>query len=197
MSFANHSHLKVFSGDQNKLVKEPTIPTWVPKFQIKVFCLSKCRTKELHNEVPKFLYYQYDLRVIDLSYNNFGGKAHLWLLENNTRMRAFLMKGKSFITNDLQFPSHSNPYMSVIDISKNKIQGQILANICSIFPQLRWLNLSSNILGGNIPPCLGSLSTGLFFDLSDNQLYGGIPKKLAKSGSLFFLRLSNNRLSAR
>ncbi|MFQ6646965.1 hypothetical protein Gotur_018920, partial [Gossypium turneri] len=109
ISFANHSHLKVLSSDQNKLVQESTIQTWVPKFQIKVFGLSNCTTKELHNEVPKFLYYQYDLRVIDLSYNNFGGKVPLWLLENNTRLGGFSMKGNSFISRDLQFPSHPNP----------------------------------------------------------------------------------------
>ncbi|XP_040934551.1 receptor-like protein 13 [Gossypium hirsutum] len=195
MSFANHSHLKVLSNDQNKLVKKFTIQTWVPKFQIQVFCLSNCTTKEVHNEVPKFLYYQYDLRVIDLSYNNFGGKGSLWLLENNMRMEAFLMKGNSFINRDLQIPSHPNPYMLVIDISENKTQRQISTNICSIFPQLTKLNLSSNILEGNIPPCLGSLDIGFYLDLSHNQLSGGILEKLAKSDSLVFLRLSNNRLS--
>ncbi|KAH1045635.1 hypothetical protein J1N35_036419 [Gossypium stocksii] len=200
MSFANHSHLEVLSSDQNKLVKEPTIQTWIPKFQIKVFRLSNCTTKEVHNEVPKFLYYQFDLRVIDLSYNNFGGNVPLWLLENNTRMGGFLMKGNSFINRDLQFPSHPNPYMFVVDLSDNKIQGQISTNICSIFPQLRRLNLSSNILEGNIPSCLGSLKSGyigLYLDLSHNQLHGGIPEKLAKSDSLVFLRLSNNRLSGK
>ncbi|MBA0780796.1 hypothetical protein Gotri_004854 [Gossypium trilobum] len=200
MSFANHSHLKVLSSDQNKIVKESTIQTWVPKFQIKVFRLSNCTTKELHNEVPKFLHYQYDLRVIDLSYNKFGGKLPLWLLENNTRLGGFSMKGNSFINRDLQFPSHPNPYMSIVDLSENKIQGQIPTNICSIFPQLWGLNLSSNILEGNIPPCLGSLKSGhneLYLDLSHNQLSGGIPENLAKSDSLVLLRLSNNRLSGR
>ncbi|KAG4181283.1 hypothetical protein ERO13_A10G217200v2, partial [Gossypium hirsutum] len=185
MSFANHSHLKVLSNDQNKLVKKFTIQTWVPKFQIQVFCLSNCTTKEVHNEVPKFLYYQYDLRVIDLSYNNFGGKGSLWLLENNMRMEAFLMKGNSFINRDLQIPSHPNPYMLVIDISENKTQRQISTNICSIFPQLTKLNLSSNILEGNIPPCLGSLDIGFYLDLSHNQLSGGILEKLAKNGNNF------------
>ncbi|KAB2063717.1 hypothetical protein ES319_A10G236200v1 [Gossypium barbadense] len=197
MSFANHSHLKILSCNQNKLVKEPTIPTWVPKFQIRVFHLSNCTTKELHNEVPNFLYYQYDLRVIDLSYNNFGGKAPLWLLENNTRTEAFLMKGNSFINRDLQFHSRPNSYMSVVDLSENKIQGQIPTNICSIFPQLLGLNLSNNILEGNIPPCLGSLDFDFYLDLSHNQLSGGIPEKLAKCDELVFLGLSNNRLSGK
>ncbi|MBA0750046.1 hypothetical protein Gogos_003910, partial [Gossypium gossypioides] len=202
MSFANHSHLKVLSSDQNKLVKESTIQTWVPKFQIKVFRLSNCTTKELHNEVPKFLYYQYDLRVIDLSYNNFGGKVPLWLLENNTRLGGFSMKGNSFSNRDLQFPSHPNPYMSIVDLSENKIQGQIPTNICSIFPHLSALNLSSNILEGNIPPCLGSLKSRydeLFLDLSHNQLSGGIPENIdvtvVRLSPIEDVVLSNNNLS--
>ncbi|KAH1108499.1 hypothetical protein J1N35_012267 [Gossypium stocksii] len=193
ISFANHSHLKVLLGSQNKLVKEPTIQTWVPKFQLKVFRLSNCTTKELHIEIPKFLYYQNDLRFIDLSYNNFGGKIPFWLLENNTRMDAFLMKGNSFM-GYLNLPSHPSPNTSVVDISDNKIRGPIPANICSIFPQLFGLNLSGNFLQGNIPPCLGSLDTS---DLSHNQLSGGIPEMLAQSDSLTFLRLSNNHISGK
>ncbi|KAB2068672.1 hypothetical protein ES319_A08G047500v1 [Gossypium barbadense] len=197
ISFANHSHLKVLLGSQNKLVKEPTIQTWVPKFQLKAFRLSNCTAKELHIEIPKFLYYQNDLSIIDLSYNNFGGKIPFWLLENNTRMEAFLMKGNSFMGR-FNLQSHPNPDMSVVDISDNKIQGPIPANICSIFPQLFGLNLSGNFLQGNIPPCLGSLNTrNLLLDLSHNQLSGGIPEMLAQSDSLRFLRLSNNHLSGK
>ncbi|TYH56958.1 hypothetical protein ES332_D08G056700v1 [Gossypium tomentosum] len=195
ISFANHSHLKFLFSDQNKLVKEPTIQTWVPKFQLKVFRLWNCATKELHIEIPKFLYYQNDLSFIDLSDNNFGGNP-FWLLENNTRMGAFLMKGNSFMGH-FNIPSHLNPNMSIVDISDNKIQGPIPANICSVFPQLARLNLSSNFLQGNIPPCLGNLKTMLMIDLSHNQLYGGIPEMSAQSDSLMFLRLSNNHLSGK
>ncbi|KAB2068698.1 hypothetical protein ES319_A08G049500v1 [Gossypium barbadense] len=195
ISFANHSHLKFLFSDQNKLVKEPTIQTWVPKFQLKVFRLWNCATKVLHIEIPKFLYYQNDLSFIDLSDNNFGGNP-FWLLENNTRMRAFLIEGNSFMGH-FNIPSHPNPNMSIVDISNNKIQGPIPANICSIFPQLARLNLSSNSLQGNIPPCLVSLNTMLMIDMSHNQLYGGIPEMSAQSDSLMFLRLSNNHLSGK
>ncbi|TYH56955.1 hypothetical protein ES332_D08G056500v1 [Gossypium tomentosum] len=197
MSFANHLHLKVLFSDQNKLVREPTIQTWVPKFQLKAFLFSNCTTKELHIEIPKFLYYQNDLSMVDLSYNNFVGKFPFWLLENNTRMGAFLMKGNSFMGH-LNLPSHPKPKMSLVDISDNKLEGPILASICSIFPQLNGLNLSDNFFQGNIPPCLGSLNTTyLILDLSHNHLSGGIPEMLAQSDSLELLRLSNNDLSGK
>ncbi|KAA3471888.1 LRR receptor-like serine/threonine-protein kinase GSO2 isoform X3 [Gossypium australe] len=197
ISFANHLHLKVLFSDQNKLVREPTIQTWVPKFQLKAFLFSNCTTKELHIEIPKFLYYQNDLSMVDLSYNNFVGKFPFWLLENNTRMEAFLMKGNSFMGH-LNLPSHPKPNMSVVDISDNKLEGPIPANICSILPQLNGLNLSDNFFQGNIPPCLGSLNTAyLILDLSHNHLSGGIPEMLAQSDSLKLLRLSNNNLSGK
>ncbi|XP_022728809.1 LRR receptor-like serine/threonine-protein kinase GSO1 [Durio zibethinus] len=195
-SFANHSHLKVLLSDQNKLVREPTSQIWIPKFQLKVFRMSNCTTKEPHNELPKFLHYQYDLSIVDLSYNNFGGKIPSWLLVNNTRLEAYLMAGNSF-TGPLQLPLHPNPTMSIIDISDNKIQGQIPMNICSTFPYLSGLNLSGNTLEGGIPPCLGGLNTCLLLDLSYNHLSGGIPEELGKSDSLWFLRLSNNNLSGK
>ncbi|XVE98439.1 hypothetical protein REPUB_Repub03eG0106600 [Reevesia pubescens] len=195
ISFANHSHLKVLLSDQNKLVKEPTsFQTWIPKFQLKVFRMSNCTTKELHNELPKFLFYQYELSIVDLSYNNFGGKIPSWLLVNNTRLEAFLMAGNSLM-GPLQLPTH--PIMSVFDVSENIIHGQIPTNICSTFPQLSGLKLSGNALKGNILACLGGLNTSLFLDLSNNQLSGGIPEELAKSDSLWFLRLSNNNLSGK
>ncbi|XP_022728811.1 LRR receptor-like serine/threonine-protein kinase ERL1 [Durio zibethinus] len=193
ISFANHSHLKVLSSNQNKLVKEPPSQTWIPKFQLRVFRMSNCTTKELHNELPKFLHYQYDLSIVDLSYNNFGGKIPSWLLVNNTRLEEYLMAGNSFM-GPLQLPLHPNSNMSIIDISDNKIQGQIPTNICSTFPHLSGLNLSGNTFEGNIPPCLGVLA---ILDLSYNNLSGGIPEEFAKSDLLWFLRLSNNNLSGK
>ncbi|KAL4319577.1 hypothetical protein GQ457_18G003860 [Hibiscus cannabinus] len=199
-SFANHSHLKVLASDQNKLVNEPTSQTWVPKFQLKVFRMWNCETRELHNEVPKFLYYQNDLGIVDLSKNNLGGKFPSWLLENNTRLELFLMQGNSF-TGHLELPSNPNPKMSTFDMSDNRIRGEIPTNICAIFPEISTLNLSGNILESNIPPCLGTLkalnNNPLYLDLSFNQLSGGIPEELAKFDSLRILRLSSNHLTGK
>ncbi|TYG51669.1 hypothetical protein ES288_D10G278100v1 [Gossypium darwinii] len=125
-----------FFIDQNKLVKESTIQTWVPKFQI----------KELHNEVPKFLHYQYDLR------------APLWLLENNTRLGGFSIKGNSFINRDLQFSSHQNPYINILEgnippcLGSSKRIPENLAKSDSLV----FLRLSNNRLSGRIIPTIFS-----------------------------------------
>ncbi|XWS27571.1 hypothetical protein CRYUN_Cryun26dG0127500 [Craigia yunnanensis] len=198
ISFANHSHLKVLFINQNNLVREPTFQTWspTPKFQLKVLGMSNCTTKGLLKELPNFLYYQYDLRFLQLSYNNFGGKIPSWLLENNTRLQQLFLIGNSF-TGPLPLPKHSNVNMFEIGMSRNKIQGQIPMNICSTFPHLEVLSLFQNAFEGNIPPCLGDLKTLSMLDLSYNNFSGGILGELARSNTLETLRLSNNNLSGK
>ncbi|KAL1111089.1 hypothetical protein V6Z11_D02G033700 [Gossypium hirsutum] len=193
--FANLSNLKVLSGDENKMVMEPSFYTSVPKFQLTSISLSKCITsQQLNLELPTFLYYQYDLRYVDLSHNNFSGTVPTWLLENNTKLEVLILMGNSF-TGPLSFSSALISNVSSIDISENKLQGQIPTSICSTFPHLWRLFLSKNAFEGNIPLCLSVMKDLSFLDLSNNQLYGKVPEELIAKGSLTILRLSNNKLS--
>ncbi|KAK5824399.1 hypothetical protein PVK06_019171 [Gossypium arboreum] len=125
-----------------------------PEFQLKLLSMSNCRAKGL----PNFLHYRTDLRYLDLSHNNLGGQNPSWLLQNNTRLQQFLMEGNSF-KGHLQLPKHANVNMFQVDISGNKMQGQIPMNIGSMFPHLQILNLSRNVFEGNVPPCLGGLKS--------------------------------------
>ncbi|XP_022722220.1 LRR receptor-like serine/threonine-protein kinase GSO2 [Durio zibethinus] len=198
LSLANLPNLKFLLADENNIVMEPnSFHTSIPKFQLNVFSLSKCTTdKGLSLQPPKFLYYQYDLRYVDLSYNYFSETVPLWLLENNTKLEHLFLLGNSF-TGPLLLPQLPNPNVSVIDISNNKLQGQIPTNICSTFPNLEWLFLSKNAFEGNIPPCLSGMDTLSFLDLSDNHLSGRLPEELIMGSSLDILRLSNNNLSGK
>jgi LRR receptor-like serine/threonine-protein kinase FLS2 len=58
-----------------------------------------------------------------------------------------------------------------------------------------FLNLSYNLLDGNIPQELGMLEAVQAIDLSNNNLSGIIPKTLAGCRNLFSLDLSGNKLS--
>ncbi|WRX12787.1 Leucine-rich repeat - like 10 [Theobroma cacao] len=195
ISLANLTDLKILLSDGNKLVMDPVFQTSVPKFQLNMMSLSKCSTdQELIKELPKFLYYQYDLRYVDLSYNKFSGMLPFWLLENNTKLQELIL-ADNFFTGPLLFPPIPHLEASSIDISNNKIQAQISVDICSAFPHLEKLTLSANTFEDNIPPCLGGMSQLTILDLSNNQLSGGVPKELSMSSSLRVLRLSNNNLS--
>ncbi|KAB2039739.1 hypothetical protein ES319_D02G031500v1 [Gossypium barbadense] len=193
--FANLSNLKALSSNENKMVLEPFFYTSIPKFQLEVISLSKCITsQQLSRKVPTFLYYQYDLRYVDLSHNNLSGTLPTWLLENNTKLEELILKGNSF-TGPLSRSSALISNVSSIDISENKLQGQIPTGICSTFPHLRRLFLSKNAFEGNIPLCLSGMKYLSFLDLSNNQLYGKVPEELITKGSLIILRLSNNNFS--
>ncbi|KAB1669317.1 hypothetical protein ES319_1Z055100v1 [Gossypium barbadense] len=193
--FANLSNLKVLLSNQNKLVMEPSFYTSVPKFQLTIISLSKCITsQQLNLELPTFLYYQYDLRYVDVSQNNFSGTVPTWLLENNTKLEELILKGNSF-TGPLSLSSALISNVSSIDISENKLQGQIPTGICSTFPHLRRLFLSKNAFEGNIPLCLSGMKDLSTLDLSNNLLYGKVPEELIAKGSLTILRLSTNNLS--
>ncbi|XP_010244882.1 PREDICTED: probable LRR receptor-like serine/threonine-protein kinase At4g36180 isoform X2 [Nelumbo nucifera] len=193
-SLANHSKLEAFANSNNELVLETDYSPWVPTFQLKILLFSNSTIKRLSGSIPKFLQYQYDLRVVDLSHNNFEGEFPNWLLENNTRLEILNLKNNS-LTGQFLLPSHPNRDTSILDISRNHISGEIPTNIGTILPNLLVLNMSSNSLRGRIPSSLGDMKRLQALDLSNNRFLGGIPENLATGyTSLELIKLSNCNL---
>ncbi|KAI5593692.1 hypothetical protein BDE02_03G029100 [Populus trichocarpa] len=188
--FMNHSSLKFFCNENNRLVTEPAaFDHLIPKFQLVFFSLSKT-IEAVNVEIPNFLYYQYDLRVLDLSHNNITGMFPSWLLKNNTRLEQLYLSENSFV-GTLQLPNHPYLNMTELDISNNNMSGQIPKDICLIFPNLKSLRMAKNGFTGCIPSCLGNISSLGILDLSNNQLS---TVKLEQLTTIWFLKLSNNNL---
>ncbi|KAL4272413.1 hypothetical protein GQ457_13G028870 [Hibiscus cannabinus] len=193
--FLNLPNLKFLYADENKIVMEPSFHSSLPKFQLRLITLPNCITsQQLRFQLLTFLYYQYDLRYVDLSGNKFSGALPIWLLQNNTKLKYLILRGNAF-SGLLSLPSAPNLNVSLVDISDNKLQGQIPSDICSTFPHLKGLFLSKNAIEGDIPPCLSAMNDLLFLDLSNNHLSGTLPEELIMNRSLTLLRLSNNNLS--
>jgi len=190
--FMNHSSLKIFSNENNRLVTTPaTFYNLIPKFQLVFFRFSSSPTSEALNvDIPDFLYYQYDLKALDLSHNNITGMFPLWLLKNNTQLEQLYLNENSFV-GTLQLPYHPYPNMTKLDISNNNMNGQIPKDICLIFPHLNTLRMAKNGFTGCIPSCLGNISVPGILDLSNNQLS---TVKLEKLTTIWVLKLSNNNL---
>ncbi|KAM3327873.1 hypothetical protein P3S68_033335 [Capsicum galapagoense] len=186
-SFANHSKLKYVIPDDNSLVVQTSVKSWIPKFQLEALSLTNnC------SDMPNFLHYQRNLRQLSLSECNMGGNFPNWLLENNTRLEEIYLDGNAF-TGTLQLSFLPN--LKTFDISNNKIQGQLPPNIGSIFPNMLRLQMSKNMIEGTLPSSFGDMKNLQCLDLSYNKLSGDLPIELARNGSkLFFLRLSNNML---
>ncbi|KAL5784276.1 hypothetical protein ACOSQ2_006668 [Xanthoceras sorbifolium] len=137
--FFNHSKLKSFACKYNNLYAETELHSLTPKFQLNSIILSGCKGS---CTFPKFLYHQHDLKVVDLSHNNFTGDHFPnWLLENNTKLQLLFLANNS-LTGPLQLPIHSYANLMTLDISMNTINGHILAEV-----------------GGNIPSSVDDMNS--------------------------------------
>ncbi|XP_026428209.1 receptor-like protein 14 [Papaver somniferum] len=85
-------------------------------------------------------------------------------------------------------------YSSGVDLSCNILDGNIPKEI-GLLNGLVMLNLSHNHLSSNIPVSVGNMSSLDSLDLSSNRLCGHIPQSLTSIDSLGFLDLSYNDLS--
>ncbi|XP_030461728.2 receptor-like protein EIX2 [Syzygium oleosum] len=85
-------------------------------------------------------------------------------------------------------------YFCSIDLSANMLDGQIPEEFTRL-AELQNLNLSQNNMSGHIPSNIGDLKNLESLDLSRNKLSGTIPPGISNMDFLSHLNLSFNRLS--
>ncbi|CAM6087911.1 unnamed protein product [Calypogeia fissa] len=127
-------------------------------------------TGTIPSSIPSFL----NLRVLDLSHNNLSGSI------------------------PFGFTAQNNNYGFALDLSGNKLSGEIPSDLLEQTSTPNYcssVNLSHNLLTGNIPI---DGSTNLYFcvlDLSYNNLSGPIRSDIFSQSQILVLRLQNNQLS--
>ncbi|MED6121167.1 hypothetical protein PIB30_027652 [Stylosanthes scabra] len=133
----------------------------------------------------------YDLEVLDLSYNNFSDELPSWL-----------GKFKNLNYLDLSSNSFSGPILDTLGelvnltwlaLSSNSFSGANLWSLAKL-ENLEFLDLSSNFFTGVIPWSLGKLKNAMFVSLACNHLHGNIPHSLGQLTNLYTLDLSSNSL---
>ncbi|XP_022888038.1 probably inactive leucine-rich repeat receptor-like protein kinase At5g48380 [Olea europaea var. sylvestris] len=82
-----------------------------------------------------------------------------------------------------------------LDLSNNKIYGNIPNNISKLLGYVTTLDLSSNQLSGQIPVNLANCSYLNVLKLDDNQLIGPIPAQIGQLGRIKAFTVTKNRLS--
>ncbi|KAL8239821.1 hypothetical protein R6Q59_016388 [Mikania micrantha] len=113
---------------------------------------------------------------------------------------------EQFETRDeIQFTTKNNPlsykgnildYMSGLDLSSNKLTGEIPWEL-GMLTHILSLNLSHNKLSGPIPVSFSNLSQIESLDLSSNSLSGKVPSELLQLTKLEVFDVSYNNLSGR
>ncbi|KAG2325071.1 hypothetical protein Bca52824_007799 [Brassica carinata] len=184
------TELKVFrlSSKSSMLQVVETSASTGLKSQLRSLTLSNCNM----SNIPGFLRYQKELRVLDLSSNTLSGAFPTWLLKNNTKLQVLMLQNNSF--NTLTLPRLHK--LQFLDLSANKFNHQLPKDIGSMLPRLRHLNLSNNEFHGNMPSSVGTMEYFEFMDLSYNNFSGKLPRDLFTGCySLKWLKLSHNRFT--
>nr|GMD69170.1 probably inactive leucine-rich repeat receptor-like protein kinase At5g48380 [Ipomoea batatas] len=89
---------------------------------------------------------------------------------------------------------HKCEAMTGLDLSSNKINGSIPANISKIVGYLTTLDLSSNRFSGEIPLNLANCTYLNVIKLDNNQLTGQIPLQIGQLARMKDFSVANNRL---
>lgn len=83
----------------------------------------------------------------------------------------------------------------LLNVSYNKLSGEIPSNISGTCKSLKFLDASGNQISGPIPFALGNMVSLVSLNLSRNQLQGQIPTSIGQMKDLKFLSLAGNNLS--
>ncbi|XP_031265649.1 leucine-rich repeat receptor-like protein kinase PXC2 [Pistacia vera] len=145
--------------------------------------------------LPESLTNCVNLLAIDISQNNLTGNLPLWIFKMGLQ-RLSLSGNRLGGRIDYASFSSINQGLEVLDLSSNVLSGEIPSNI-GVLSSLRLLNMSRNHLIGSIPASVGALKATQILDLSNNWLHGSIPSEIGGAVSLKELRLEKNYLSGK
>ncbi|KAL2540196.1 receptor like protein 46 [Abeliophyllum distichum] len=200
LRFADLSENK-FSGE---------IPAWVGDSLSELVLLS-LRSNQLFGTIPLNLCDLTCLQVLDISLNKISGAipnclSNLTAMVQKVEFESYIEIQSSrfnhFEGAEVTWKGKENDFIKslklvkLIDLSSNILDGEIPTEITSLVT-LVGLNLSRNNLSGSLPLKIGELRSLDFLDLSRNHLSGGIPVSLSQLDQLGMFDLSYNNLSGR
>ncbi|KAI9121682.1 hypothetical protein K1719_008715 [Acacia pycnantha] len=83
----------------------------------------------------------------------------------------------------------------LLNVSYNRLSGQIPAKFGRMCGSLKFLDASGNRIAGPVPVGLGELVSLVSLNLGRNQLQGSIPASLGQMKNLVFLSMASNNLT--
>nr|XP_043639093.1 receptor-like protein EIX2 [Erigeron canadensis] len=132
------------------------------------------------------------LRLLDLSYNKFGGK--LTHLSNGSFPISLDLSNNLFAGSLHQLLcSNGEKETQALNLGNNNLSG-VIPECWQNWPDLQFLSLGNNSLSGTIPRTLGSLSRLRSLSINQNRITGKLPASLMNLTKLVILQLGRNEL---
>ncbi|XP_019199096.1 PREDICTED: receptor-like protein 12 [Ipomoea nil] len=214
-SLQNCTLLRILDLGRNQLTGR--VPSWFGTSLVDLIIVS-LRENRFFGELPQSLCHLNDIHVLDLSQNRITGRiphclsnfTYLSLIHSSfgttIASKAFFIFQNdidSYMSNILiQWKYNEREYsgrlrlLKLIDLSSNLLVGDIPKEFSNLHGLIS-LNLSRNQLTGKINREIGQMEMLESLDLSHNQLSGEIPVSLGGLSFLQILDLSNNNLSGK
>ncbi|KAF9620552.1 hypothetical protein IFM89_013217 [Coptis chinensis] len=146
----------------------------------------------LEGRIPSSLGNREGLWVLDLSNNNFSGEIPE-SLAMSSRLSALILSNNRL---DGQIsPNLFNLPLDILRLNGNQFTGIIPNLTPSKLSQLLTLDLSRNLISGEIPTWIGNLTELRTLVLGNNSFVGPIPLEFCNLVNIIFLDLSQNYLS--
>ncbi|CAL8108666.1 unnamed protein product [Prunus armeniaca] len=203
------TYLTILDLSYNKFLGK--IPMWIGTSLSNLVVLS-LRSNQLHGHIPYKLCNLTYLQILDLAHNNLSGRMPRCLynftaMSTNTTFSedtrsytnpfgADQIENANVVTKGREVNYRNVLFRLAIslDLSDNIISGEIPEELTSLI-YLQTVNLSNNLLTGRIPPKIGDMRRLESLDLSMNQLCGQIAPSMSSLTFLSALNLSYNNLT--
>nr|XP_015900283.2 receptor-like protein EIX1 [Ziziphus jujuba var. spinosa] len=194
LSLKECKNLVVFDVGGNKL--SGAIPTWIGE-TLQDLVILNLRSNHLYGSIPSSLCHLPHLQLLDLSINNISGSIPK-CLNNLSEMRSSYTANTSTIIQHFYytFPSSNEDTVAATYVDRIEVMWKgVVSEYGNTLGLVKGIDLSTNMLNGEIPPEITELVGLIYFNLSRNNLSGQIPAEIGNLESLDFLDLSNNQFS--
>ncbi|XP_052877382.1 receptor-like protein EIX2 [Gossypium arboreum] len=203
--FSNLTKLTTLEASQNRLRFEPN-SSWIPPFQCRIIKLSQWH---LGPKFPRWLKFQKNLSVLDISEAGISDILPTWLLNLSTQFEYVnlscnqLTGGISYLNVREIVDLRSNrftgqlprvfPTLQYLILSNNLFSGPLFELVCNSLREgpMECLAIERNLLSGEIPDCWNHWRGLGYLNLENNNLTGKIPPSLGHL-NLLVLNLRNN-----
>ncbi|KAG1355083.1 putative Receptor-like protein EIX2 [Cocos nucifera] len=214
--FANFTKLKYLDLSRNQFILNLT-SDWIPPFQLHGLFIGSCK---LGPRFPAWLQMHKNITDLDMSSTGISDAipdwfwrsfSQMWWLDISSNgitgsvpdLTEFInLEYLNLSSNHFEgpLPNFNSSNLWMLDLSNNSFSEVIPFDIGKSMPNMGYLrygalDLSKNLLSGELPDCWNHSSFIFVIDFSSNSLSGSIPPSICSLPFLESLHLSDNNLS--